>query len=140
MRVLSSERGEGKLSSLPRLVKTKDCRITAAGHEKASAPNGLSPKRQRGPRKRWTCSVRFHLITRDRSRRLAAGRTKSPLPPLPPRRADATLDERSKGTMSKLLRGVAAGYGAKKLGGGCFSTVIVFILLWWLLGHFGIFK
>ena len=42
--------------------------------------------------------------------------------------------------MSKLLRGVAAGYGAKKLGGGCFSTVLIFILLWWLLGHFGIFR
>src|SRR5689334_1823155 len=42
--------------------------------------------------------------------------------------------------MSKLLRGVAAGYGAKKLGGGCFSTVLIFIILWWLLGHFGIFK
>jgi len=26
--------------------------------------------------------------------------------------------------MSKLLRGVAAGYGAKKLGGGCFTTII----------------
>ena len=26
--------------------------------------------------------------------------------------------------MSKLLRGLAAGYGAKKLGGGCFSTVV----------------
>ncbi|HVD78425.1 MAG TPA: hypothetical protein VNH43_12495, partial [Vicinamibacteria bacterium] len=43
-------------------------------------------------------------------------------------------------TMSKLLRGVAAGYGAKKLGGGCFSTIIIFILLWWLLGHFGVFQ
>jgi hypothetical protein len=43
-------------------------------------------------------------------------------------------------TMSKLLRGLAAGYGAKKLGGGCFSTVLVFLLLWYLLGHFGIFK
>jgi hypothetical protein len=42
--------------------------------------------------------------------------------------------------MSKLLRGVAAGYGAKKLGGGCFSTVLIFLLLWWLLGHFGIFR
>ena len=42
--------------------------------------------------------------------------------------------------MSKLLRGVAAGYGAKKLGGGCFSTVLIFILLWWLLGYFGIFS
>jgi hypothetical protein len=43
-------------------------------------------------------------------------------------------------TMSKLLRGVAAGYGAKKLGGGCFSTVLIFIILWFILGHFGIFK
>jgi hypothetical protein len=42
--------------------------------------------------------------------------------------------------MSKLLRGVAAGWGAKKMGGGCIGTVIVFVLLWWLLGHFGIFK
>ena len=42
--------------------------------------------------------------------------------------------------MSKLLRGVAAGYGAKKLGGGCFSTVLIFILLYWLLGSFEIFR
>lgn len=42
--------------------------------------------------------------------------------------------------MSKLLRGVAAGWGAKKLGGGCFTTVLVFVLLWYLLGNFGIFK
>ena len=34
----------------------------------------------------------------------------------------------------------AAGYGARKMGGGCFSTVLIFILLWWLLGHFGIFR
>ena len=32
--------------------------------------------------------------------------------------------------MSKLLRGLAAGYGARKLGGGCFSTVLIFLLLW----------
>lgn len=43
-------------------------------------------------------------------------------------------------SMSKLLRAAAAGYGAKKLGGGCFSTIIIFIILWWLLGHFGIFR
>lgn len=43
-------------------------------------------------------------------------------------------------TMSKILRGVAAGWGAKKLGGGCFTTVLVFLLLWWLLGNFDIFK
>jgi hypothetical protein len=42
--------------------------------------------------------------------------------------------------MSQLLRGEAAGYGAKKLGGGCFSTVLVFILLWLLLCHFKIFQ
>jgi len=43
-------------------------------------------------------------------------------------------------TMSKLLRGLAAGYGAKKLGGGCFTTVLIFLLLWWLLGNFGMFQ
>ena len=42
--------------------------------------------------------------------------------------------------MSKLLRGVAAGWGASKLGGGCFTTILVFVLLWWLLGSFDIFK
>jgi hypothetical protein len=42
--------------------------------------------------------------------------------------------------VSKLLRGVVAGFGAKKLGGGCLSTILVFLLLWWLLGHFDIFK
>jgi hypothetical protein len=26
------------------------------------------------------------------------------------------------------------------MGGGCFSTVLIFIILWWVLGHFGIFK
>jgi hypothetical protein len=36
-----------------------------------------------------------------------------------------------------LLRGGLAGLGAWKLGGGCFSTVIVFILLYWLLGALG---
>lgn len=40
-------------------------------------------------------------------------------------------------SMSKILRGLAAGWGAKKLGGGCFTTVLVFILLWWLLGNCG---
>jgi len=42
--------------------------------------------------------------------------------------------------MSKLLRGLAAGYGAKKLGGGCLSTVLIFLVLWWLLGSFDIFN
>lgn len=42
--------------------------------------------------------------------------------------------------MSKLLRGLAAGYGAKKLGGGCFTTALIFLLLWWALGSFDIFR
>ena len=42
--------------------------------------------------------------------------------------------------MSKLLRGLAAGWGAKKLGGGCLSTIIIFVVLWYLLGHIGIFR
>lgn len=37
--------------------------------------------------------------------------------------------------MNNLLRGLLAGYGAKKLGGGCFSTILIFIILWYALGH-----
>jgi hypothetical protein len=43
-------------------------------------------------------------------------------------------------SLSKLLRGAVAGWGATKLGGGCLSTVLFFILLWWALGHFQIFR
>lgn len=32
--------------------------------------------------------------------------------------------------MNKLVRGLIAGYGAKKLGGGCLSTIIIFIIIW----------
>jgi hypothetical protein len=28
-----------------------------------------------------------------------------------------------------------AGYGAYKLGGGCLSTIAIFVILFWLLGH-----
>ena len=42
--------------------------------------------------------------------------------------------------MSKLLRGLVAGWGAKKMGCGCFGTIIVFLILWWLLERIGIFK
>jgi hypothetical protein len=46
--------------------------------------------------------------------------------------------------MSKLLRGLAAGYGAKtlgnKMGCGCIGTIILFIILWMLLGHIPIFQ
>jgi len=37
--------------------------------------------------------------------------------------------------MNKLIRGLIAGYGAKKLGGGCLGTVVVFIIIWVALGH-----
>ena len=39
--------------------------------------------------------------------------------------------------MNNLFRTLIAGYGAKKLGGGCVSTVLVFILIFWLLGYLG---
>ena len=39
--------------------------------------------------------------------------------------------------MNNFLRALVAGYGAKKLGGGCFSTILVFVLLWVLLGQCG---
>lgn len=42
--------------------------------------------------------------------------------------------------MSKILRGLAAGWGAKKLGGGCLSTVVIFLVLWWLLGGVRLFQ
>jgi hypothetical protein len=37
--------------------------------------------------------------------------------------------------MRGLFRTLLAGYGAKKLGGGCISTIIIFIILYWLLGR-----
>jgi hypothetical protein len=55
-------------------------------------------------------------------------------------RSKILLCTKNENKMSKLLRGLAAGYGAKKLGGGCLSTIVIFLILWWLLGHFGIFK
>jgi len=42
--------------------------------------------------------------------------------------------------MSKVLRGAVAGLGAWKLGGGFIGTILIFVLLWWILGHFGIFS
>jgi len=37
--------------------------------------------------------------------------------------------------MNNLFRGLLAGYGAHKLGGGCLGTIVVFLILWWALGH-----
>jgi hypothetical protein len=35
--------------------------------------------------------------------------------------------------MNNIFRTLLAGYGAKKLGGGCLSTIIIFIILYMLL-------
>lgn len=37
--------------------------------------------------------------------------------------------------MNNLLRGLIAGYGAKKLGGGCLGSIVVFFIIWYALGH-----
>jgi hypothetical protein len=38
--------------------------------------------------------------------------------------------------MNGLFKTLIAGYGAKKLGGGCLGTVIVFVIIFWILGLF----
>ncbi len=37
--------------------------------------------------------------------------------------------------MGNLGRGCLAGWGASKLGGGIIGTILVFVLLYWLLGY-----
>lgn len=37
--------------------------------------------------------------------------------------------------MRNVARGCLAGWGASKLGGGCISTILIFIILYWLLGY-----
>lgn len=37
--------------------------------------------------------------------------------------------------MNNIFKGLIAGVGAYKLGGGCISTVIIFIIIWVLLGQ-----
>lgn len=36
--------------------------------------------------------------------------------------------------MNSFFKGIIAAWGAKKLGGGCFSTIIIFIIIYTLLG------
>lgn len=38
--------------------------------------------------------------------------------------------------MNGFFKALIAGYGAKKLGGGCIGTIVVFIIIWYLLGMF----
>ena len=33
------------------------------------------------------------------------------------------------------MRALIAGYGAKKLGGGCLSTIVIFVIIYYLLGY-----
>jgi len=37
--------------------------------------------------------------------------------------------------MNNLLRGLISGYGAYKLGGGCLGTIVVFVIIWLILGQ-----
>lgn len=37
--------------------------------------------------------------------------------------------------MNNFFKTIIAGYGAKKLGGGCVSTIVIFIVIWWALDH-----
>lgn len=37
--------------------------------------------------------------------------------------------------MNNFFRAIIAGFTAKKLGGGCVSTVIIFVVVYMLLGH-----
>jgi len=36
--------------------------------------------------------------------------------------------------MNRFFRALIAGYGAKKLGGGCLSTIVIFIVIYYALG------
>jgi hypothetical protein len=36
--------------------------------------------------------------------------------------------------MNKFFRAIIAAWGAKKLGGGCLSTIIIFVVIYMLLG------
>ncbi|MGV8879064.1 MAG: hypothetical protein ACOH2A_08540 [Sphingobacteriaceae bacterium] len=36
--------------------------------------------------------------------------------------------------MNKFFRAIIAGWGAKKLGGGCLSTIVIFVVIYMLLG------
>ncbi len=37
--------------------------------------------------------------------------------------------------MNRFFRALIAGYGAKKLGGGCLSTIIIFFIIYYALGN-----
>jgi len=39
------------------------------------------------------------------------------------------------GAMEGPLRGILAGAAAWKFGGGCISTILIFVIVFWLLGY-----
>jgi hypothetical protein len=39
--------------------------------------------------------------------------------------------------MNKFFRFIIAAWGAKKLGGGCLSTIVIFVIIYMLLGKCG---
>ena len=38
--------------------------------------------------------------------------------------------------MNSLFKTLIAGYGAKKMGGGCLGMIIIFIIIYYVLGRF----
>ena len=49
-----------------------------------------------------------------------------------------TFQELIRLSMKNLVRAIIAGIGAKKIGGGrcgCVGTIVVFLILYWLLGY-----
>lgn len=40
------------------------------------------------------------------------------------------------GGVANFFRTALAGFGAYKLGGGCISTILIFLVLYWILGAF----
>ena len=38
--------------------------------------------------------------------------------------------------MNGFFKTIIAGFTAKKLGGGCLTTIIIFVIIYWLLGKF----
>ena len=37
--------------------------------------------------------------------------------------------------MNNIFKGLIAGYGASKVGGGCLVTIVVFVVIWMVLGQ-----
>jgi hypothetical protein len=37
--------------------------------------------------------------------------------------------------MNNIFKGLIAGYGAKKMGGGCLGIIVVFVIIYFLLGQ-----